>query len=131
MKFLFDDESFSFETLRTTGFAAYGGGADSFADLIRRVKDYTLDGIAHKIVAPTLIMDPENDQYLKGQPQLVQKALTGASTTLVTLTEHEGAGEHTHAGGLARAHQVMFDWLDATLITSSGRKDAATTARKR
>src|SRR2546425_6864587 len=25
MKFLFDDESFSFETLRTAGFAAYGG----------------------------------------------------------------------------------------------------------
>ena len=25
MKFLFDDDAFSFETLRTTGFAAYGG----------------------------------------------------------------------------------------------------------
>ena len=91
-------------------------GADSFADLLRRVKDYTLDGIAHQIVAPTLILDPENDQYLKGQPQLVEKALTGASTTLVTLTENEGAGEHTHAGGLGRAHQTMFDWLDATLF---------------
>src|SRR5216683_3520866 len=90
-------------------------GAGSFADLIRTVRDYTLDGIAHQIVAPTLIMDPENDQYLKGQPQLVQKALTGASTTLVTLTEIEGAGEHTHAGGLGRAHQTMFDWLDATV----------------
>ena len=90
-------------------------GADSFADLIRRVRDYTLDGIAHQIVAPTLILDPENDQYLKGQPHLVEKALTGASTTLVTLTENEGAGEHTHAGGLSRAHQTMFDWLDATL----------------
>src|SRR5216683_4051006 len=90
-------------------------GADSFCDLIRRVKHYTLEGIAHQIVAPTLIMDPENDQYLKGQPQLVEKALTGASTTLVTLTETEGAGEHTHAGGLGRAHQTMFDWLDATL----------------
>jgi len=92
-------------------------GADSFTDLIRKVKHYTLDGIAHQIVAPTLIMDPENDQYLnlKGQPQLVEKALTGASTTLVTLTETEGAGEHTHAGGLRRAHQTMFDWLDATL----------------
>jgi pimeloyl-ACP methyl ester carboxylesterase len=90
-------------------------GADSFADLIRTVKDYTLDGIAHQIVAPTLIMDPENDQNLKGQPELVEKALTGASTTLVTLTENEGAGEHTHAGGLGRAHQTMFDWLDATL----------------
>src|SRR5216683_578973 len=90
-------------------------GAGSFADLIRRARDYTLDGIAHQVVAPTLIMDPENDRFLKGQPQLVQQALTGAPTTLVTLTSAEGAGEHTHAGGLGRAHQVMFDWLDATL----------------
>ena len=37
------------------------------------------------------------------------------STSLVTLTENEGAGEHTHAGGLGRAHQTMFDWLDDTL----------------
>jgi pimeloyl-ACP methyl ester carboxylesterase len=103
-------------------------GADSFADLIRRVSEYTLDGIAHQIVTPTLIMDPENDQYLKGQPQLVEKALTGASTTLVTLTENEGAGEHTHAGGLGRAHQTIFDWLDATLKASSRRKDVAATA---
>ena len=58
-------------------------GADSFADLLRRVRAYTLDGVAHQIVALTLILDPENDQYLKGQPQLVEKALTGA-TTLVT-----------------------------------------------
>ncbi|HKC80630.1 MAG TPA: alpha/beta fold hydrolase [Gemmatimonadaceae bacterium] len=105
-------------------------GADSFADLIRRVKGYTLDGIAHQIVTPTLIMDPENDQYLKGQPQLVKKALTNASTTLVTLTENEGAGEHTHAGGLARAHQTMFDWLDVALTASSGRKEAATSRRR-
>jgi pimeloyl-ACP methyl ester carboxylesterase len=90
-------------------------GADTFAELIRRARDYSLDGVAHKIVAPTLIMDPENDQNLKGQPQLVEQALTGAKTTLVTLTAREGAGEHTHAGALARAHQTMFDWLDATL----------------
>jgi pimeloyl-ACP methyl ester carboxylesterase len=90
-------------------------GADSFADLIRRARDYTLDGIAHQIVAPTLIMDPENDQFLKGQPQLVKNALISAPTTLVTLTSAEGAGEHTHAGAVGRAHQVMFDWLDTTL----------------
>jgi pimeloyl-ACP methyl ester carboxylesterase len=91
-------------------------GADSFADLIRMARDYTLEGIAHQIVTPTLIMDAENDKFLKGQPQMVEKALTAASTTLITLTENEGAGEHTHAGGLARAHQTMFDWLDATLV---------------
>lgn len=90
-------------------------GADSYADLIRRVKDYTLDNVAAEIVAPTLIMDPENDHLLKGQPQLVEKALTAARTTLVTFTGEEGAGEHTHAGAVSRAHQVMFDWLDDTL----------------
>jgi len=90
-------------------------GAGSFADLIRRARDYTLDGIAHQILAPALIMDPENDQFLKGQPQLVKKALTSAPTTLVTLTSAEGAGEHTHAGAVGKAHQVIFDWLDTTL----------------
>ena len=92
-------------------------GADSFADMIRRAADYTLSGIAHQVTAPTLIMDGENDQFLKGQPQLVGKALTGAPTTLVTLTSAEGAGEHTHAGALGRAHQIMFDWLDTTLTS--------------
>jgi hypothetical protein len=202
MKFLFDDESFSFEALRTAGFALYGGadlgevlatardigegdeaswhrawkataqrlqatgenaraaghpvsareallrasnyyrtaadflldepavstqlrwglrngmwvfGASSFADLIRKAGDYTLDGVAHQITAPTLIMDPENDRFLKGQPQLVHKALTSADAALVTLTGADGAGEHTHAGALGQAHPVMFDWLDTTL----------------
>src|SRR6266550_3576453 len=90
-------------------------GADSFADMVRKTRDYTLDGIAHQVMAPTLVMDAENDQFLKGQPQLVEKALTGASTTLLTLTSAEGAGEHTHAGAVSRAHQAMFDWLDTTL----------------
>src|SRR5260370_15799516 len=90
-------------------------GASSFADLIRKAGDYTLDGIGHQITAPTLIMDPEDDRFLKGQPQLVEKALTSAPTTLVTLTSAEGAGEHTHAGALGRAHQIIFDWLDTTL----------------
>jgi pimeloyl-ACP methyl ester carboxylesterase len=90
-------------------------GAGSFADLIRKAGDYTLDGVAHQITAPTLIMDPDNDRFLKGQPQLVLKALTSADATLVTLTSTEGAGEHTHAGALGQAHQVMFDWLDITL----------------
>jgi pimeloyl-ACP methyl ester carboxylesterase len=91
-------------------------GADSLAAMIRMTGDYTLQGIAHQIVTPTLIMDGEGDTFLKGQPQLVERALTDASTTLVTLTEDEGAGEHTHAGAAYRAHQTMFDWLDSPAI---------------
>jgi pimeloyl-ACP methyl ester carboxylesterase len=90
-------------------------GADSYADLIRKTAHYTLAGCAEQITAPTLIMDAENDQFLKGEPQEVEKAITNAETTIVTLTNAEGAGEHTHAGAVARAHQIMFDWLDATL----------------
>ncbi|MEV4448033.1 alpha/beta hydrolase family protein [Streptomyces mirabilis] len=90
-------------------------GAESFADLVRKTRAYTLSGITDKITAPTLIMDAENDQFLKGQPHEVEKALTNASATLVTLTEAEGAGEHCHMGAMGRAHQTMFDWLDSTL----------------
>jgi pimeloyl-ACP methyl ester carboxylesterase len=93
-------------------------GADSFADLVRKTKDYTLDGVAHQITAPTLIMEAENDQFFVGQAQKVEKALTNAPTTLVTLAEAEGAGEHCHMGAMLRAHQVIFDWLDTTLISA-------------
>src|ERR1700704_4136058 len=180
MKFLFHDDTFSFETLRTTGFAySLGGyllaraaafehrlaalifddgvhdlasgfadnmppfvmkwldaGHDEFVNHLLSVltaassqlrwalgnggwgvggKKYPLDGVADQIVAPTLIMEGEHDTLLQGQPERVEKALTAAKTTRVTLTEAEGAGEHTPAGALARAHQVMFDWLDTTL----------------
>jgi pimeloyl-ACP methyl ester carboxylesterase len=90
-------------------------GASSYADLVRKTQDYTLEGHADQITAATLVMSGENDQFLKGEPERVHKALTSADATLVTLTGAEGAGEHTHAGALGRAHQVMFDWLDTTL----------------
>ncbi len=90
-------------------------GVQTYADVLRTVKHYTIDGVADQIVAPTLIMEGEHDTMLAGQPERVEKALTAAETTRVTLTVAEGAGEHTHAGALGRAHQVMFDWLDTTL----------------
>ena len=52
-------------------------GVQSYADVLRTVKHYTLDGVADQIVAPTLIMEGEHDTMLKGQPERVEKALTG------------------------------------------------------
>ncbi|KIF75704.1 hypothetical protein QR77_21035 [Streptomyces sp. 150FB] len=90
-------------------------GAESYGDLLRKTKHYTLEGVADRITAPTLIMDAENAQFFKGQPQEAEKALVNAPTTLVTLTDAEGAGEHCHMGAMLLAHQTMFDWLDDTL----------------
>jgi pimeloyl-ACP methyl ester carboxylesterase len=87
-------------------------GVQSPPDVPRAFKDYTLAGIADKITVPTLILDADNDQFLKGEPQRVEEALANADTTLVTLTDAEGAGEHCHMGAMSRLHQVIFDWLD-------------------
>jgi pimeloyl-ACP methyl ester carboxylesterase len=90
-------------------------GGDSYADFLRRTAAYSLSGIANKISAPTLIMDAEDDQFLRGQPSALAAAMT-APSTMAYFTTAEGAGEHCHVGSLTRAHQVMFDWLDDTLV---------------
>ena len=53
-------------------------GVQSYAEVLRTVEHYTLDGVADQIVAPTLIMEGEHDTMLKGQPERVEKALTAA-----------------------------------------------------
>jgi len=89
-------------------------GASSFTDYIRRTRQYSVEGIAESIGCRTLILDAENDRVFRGEAQRVAAGLT-CPKKVVTLTEAEGAGEPTHAGAMARSHQVTFDWLDETM----------------
>ena len=91
-------------------------GVDSIADVPRAFKGYTLAGVADRITAPALVLDPDNDQFLKGQPQRAAEAMVNSDTTLVTLKQSEGAGEHCHVGAMSRLHQTIFDWLDDTVV---------------
>jgi hypothetical protein len=91
-------------------------GAQTPAQFVRMAKQYSLAGVAERIKSATLVLDAENDQFLKGQPHALY-AVLNAPKQLVTLTTAEGAGEHCHMGAMYRAHQVMFDWLDQTLAT--------------
>ncbi|MFJ3644537.1 hypothetical protein [Streptomyces murinus] len=50
--------------------------AGSAADHFHRAVEYTLDGVAGPTTCPTLILDAENAQFFRGQPQRVQAALT-------------------------------------------------------
>jgi hypothetical protein len=52
------------------------------------------------------VLDAENDQFLRGQPQRVFDALT-CPKELIRFREDEGAGEH--------CQQRAFDWLDTVL----------------
>ncbi|MDQ1487177.1 MAG: hypothetical protein QOJ62_2870 [Actinomycetota bacterium] len=90
-------------------------GLDSIAELPRVFRSYTIAGVADQITAAVLVLDAENDQFFRGQPQKAAAAMTNADVTLVTLREAEGAGEHCHMGAMSRAHQTIFNWLDTQL----------------
>lgn len=86
-------------------------GADSVADYLRRTRDYTLDGVAHRISTPTLIFDPDADHFFHGEPQRLHRALRCPATLISPAAAH-GAGEHCSYGARVSLHGKMFDWLE-------------------
>ncbi|KAJ5359750.1 alpha/beta-hydrolase [Penicillium cataractarum] len=87
-------------------------GVESAADLIRAVNKYTLEGISQDIVTPCLILDAENDHFLKGQPEILRRNLN-CEHQLVSLRADEGGDAHCHPGASFRLHQVIFDFLES------------------
>jgi pimeloyl-ACP methyl ester carboxylesterase len=90
-------------------------GADSPVELARLFRGYTLAGVADRITAPALVLDAENDQFFQGEAARAAEAMVNSKTTLITMRESEGAGEHCHEGAMGRVHQTIFDWLDEVL----------------
>jgi pimeloyl-ACP methyl ester carboxylesterase len=89
-------------------------GVSSVDELVKATESYTVAGIIDRITCPTLVLEAENDQFFKGQPQRVFDELT-CEKALITFREDEGAGEHCHEGALLLFHQRTFDWLDTLL----------------
>jgi dienelactone hydrolase len=88
-------------------------GCADLDEMANAVKPYTLAGVIDKITCPTLVLEAENDQFFKGQPQQVYDELT-CPKDLYFFAEADGGGEHCHEGALALWHQRAFDWLDNT-----------------
>lgn len=89
-------------------------GVKSAADLSRAVNSYTLEGLSQKIETPCLILDAENDHFLKGQPEMLRSNLH-CEHELISLRADEGADTHCHQGAFSRVHQVVFDFLERRL----------------
>ncbi|TIC10612.1 alpha/beta-hydrolase [Wallemia mellicola] len=89
-------------------------GVSSEAELMRAVNDYTLEGRCENIRTPCLILDAENDHFLKGQPEMLRKHLQ-CEHELVSLRADEGGDKHCHHGTFFRLHQVLFDYLESQL----------------
>jgi pimeloyl-ACP methyl ester carboxylesterase len=71
------------------------------------------DGIAEQISCPTLVLDAEEDMYLKGQPDQLYAHLTSPKT-MIRFTTAEGAGAHCQCGADRLANARIYDWLDDT-----------------
>jgi pimeloyl-ACP methyl ester carboxylesterase len=88
-------------------------GATSAAQALREMRAYTMEGLADRITCPTLVLDPENDQFFRGEPRRIFDALR-CLKELITFTA-EGAGEHCEEGAGLLTEQRVFDRLDALL----------------
>jgi pimeloyl-ACP methyl ester carboxylesterase len=91
-------------------------GVSGAGELVKATEPYTMAGIADRIGCPTLVLEAENDQFFKGQPQRLFDELT-CQKELISFPEDEGGGEHCHEGALSVFHQRTFDWLD-TVVAS-------------
>jgi alpha-beta hydrolase superfamily lysophospholipase len=89
-------------------------GVTSAAEALREMRAYTMAGIADRITCPTLVLDPENDQFFRGEPRRIFDALR-CPKQLITFSAAEGAGEHCQEGAGLLTEQRVFDRLDALL----------------
>lgn len=91
-------------------------GAQNPLELLREIRRYSLQDTASQIQQPTLILHGEKDHFVpREQVDLLYAALQ-APKTLRVFTVDEGAEEHCQMGNLTLLHQVVFDWLDETLL---------------
>ncbi len=86
----------------------------SVADFLKGTRPMTLQGISDKIVCPVWVGSAADDQFFKGQPELVKQAL-GDRATLVELTAEDAAGNHCHVGAAALLDQKVFDWFHGVI----------------
>jgi hypothetical protein len=89
-------------------------GADSFFDILRAVRGYTLAGVADRIACPTLVTDPEAEPFFPGHSKKLYDALT-CPKKLVTFTREQGAAEHCEAAAPGYRDYCIYNWLDETL----------------
>jgi len=89
-------------------------GVKSPAEYMKEVKKYTLEGIAGKIKCRTLVIDSEEDMFLKGQPQALYDALD-CPKDFITFTADEAAQAHCQMGASAISNEIIFNWLDSVL----------------
>lgn len=88
--------------------------AGSVFDILGLLEDYNLESVAEKIECPSLITDPEDEQFWPGQSQRLFDALNSPKE-IARFTREEGASLHCEPMTPGLRNQRIFDWLDRIL----------------
>lgn len=97
-------------------------GVADIWDLLTELGRYDLTDVAGAIRCPTLVCDPDDEQFWPGQSAELFALLT-CPKTLLPFTEAEGAAGHCEPMAQTLRNQRVFDWLEAALAqapSSSG-----------
>jgi alpha-beta hydrolase superfamily lysophospholipase len=92
----------------------YTFGVDSPVEFLESVKRYSLEGVAQQITCPTLVVESEDDQFMKGQAKQLFEELE-CPKTLMLFTREEAAQAHCQEGAVAVSNARIFNWLDQVM----------------
>lgn len=93
-------------------------GANSFSDLVKKCKAFTLQGRVHQIQCPTLVIDNEEEHLTQGQAQKLFFELS-CKKNYHRFTAAQSTGGHCQPFGQMATHAIIFDWLDTQFGRSS------------
>jgi pimeloyl-ACP methyl ester carboxylesterase len=102
----------------TQGTYSLGVDPEAYYDFTVACQKMTLDDdVVKSITSPCLVMEADGDIFFRGQPERVFEALQ-APKTFARFTAEDGAENHCQSGALAYKDEVVFNWLDDTLLGS-------------
>ncbi len=85
-------------------------GVATLKDYLAEISKFTLDGIAHRIVCPTLLTQAQNDPLAK-TAEAVFERIKGPKT-LMPFDAIDGAGDPCEMGNRSLLNRRVLDWVD-------------------
>ncbi len=106
------------ELRATWDFRARPYRQDNPYDVCKAMMQYNVTDVAGQITTPTMIADPEGEQFWPGQSEQLA-TLIGDPAVVVKFTADEGADMHCEPVARSLVQQRMYGWLAGVLPTSA------------
>jgi hypothetical protein len=90
-------------------------GLPTLSAVLHELDKWNLTDVAGEIACPTLITDPEDEQFWPGQSQQLYDLMAAPGKEITHFTAAEGANWHCEPMAPQLRGQRIFDWVDRVL----------------